>query len=38
MNPDQRCLQAKVKNRNDPKQVMPKSQDLSRLLEKYIIK
>ena len=29
MNPHQRYLQAKVKNRNEPKQVMPKSQDLS---------
>ena len=30
MNPHQRCLQAKVKNWNEPKQVMPKSKDLSR--------
>ena len=30
MNPQQRCLQAKVKNWNEPNQVMPKSQDLSR--------
>ena len=33
MNPHQRCLQAKVKYRNEPKQVMPKSKDLSRSLE-----
>ena len=33
MNPHQRCLQAKVKYRNEPKQVMPKSEDLSRSLE-----
>ena len=33
MNPHQRCLQAKVKYRNEPKQVMPKSGDLSRSLE-----
>ena len=33
MNPHQRCLQAKVKYRNEPKQVMPKSDDLSRSLE-----
>ena len=33
MNPHQRCLQVKVKYRNEPKQVMPKSEDLSRLLE-----
>ena len=33
MNPHQRCLQAKVKYRNQPKQVMPKSKDLSRSLE-----
>ena len=33
MNPHQRCLQAKVKYRNEPKQVLPKSQDLSRSLE-----
>ena len=26
MNPHQRCLQAKVKYRNEPKQVMPKSE------------
>ena len=32
MNPHQRCLQAKVKNRNEPKHVMLKSQDLSRSL------
>ena len=33
MNPHQRFLQAKVKYRNGPKQVMPKSEDLSRSLE-----
>ena len=33
MNPHQRCLQAKVINWNEPKQVMPKSKDLSRSLE-----
>ena len=33
MNPHQRCLQAKVKYRNEPKQVLPKSEDLSRSLE-----
>ena len=33
MNPHQRCLQTKVKYRNEPKQVMPKSEDLSRSLE-----
>ena len=33
MNPHQRCLQAKVKYRNEPKQVMPKSEDLSRSVE-----
>ena len=33
MDPHQRCLQAKVKYRNEPKQVMPKSEDLSRSLE-----
>ena len=33
MNPHQRCLQAKVKYRNEPKQVMPKSEDPSRSLE-----
>ena len=33
INPHQRCLQAKVKYRNEPKQVMPKSEDLSRSLE-----
>ena len=33
MNPHQRCLQAKVKYRNEPKQVMPKSEDLSRSLK-----
>ena len=33
MNPHQRCSQAKVKYRKEPKQVMPKSEDLSRSLE-----
>ena len=33
MNPHQRCLQAKVKYRNEPKQGMPKSEVLSRSLE-----
>ena len=33
MNPHQRCLRAKVKYRNEPKQIMPKSEDLSRSLE-----
>ena len=33
MNPHQRCLQAKVENWNEPKQVMPKSKDLSGSLE-----
>ena len=33
MNPHQRCLHAKVKYRNEPKQVMPKSEDLRRSLE-----
>ena len=33
MSPHQRSLQAKVKYRNEPKQVMPKSEDLSRSLE-----
>ena len=37
MNPHQRCLQAKVKYRNEPKQVMPKSEDLSRSLEIHAI-
>ena len=37
MNPHQRCLQANVKNRNQPKKVMPKSQDLSRSLEINLI-
>ena len=32
MNPHQRCLQAEVKYWNEPKQVMPKSEDLSRSL------
>ena len=33
MNPHQRYLQAKVKYQREPKQVMPKSEDLSRSLE-----
>ena len=33
MNPHQRSLQTKVKYQNEPKQVMPKSEDLSRSLE-----
>ena len=33
MNPHQRCLQAKDKYRNEPKLVMAKSENLSRLLE-----
>ena len=33
MNPHQRSLQARVKNRNEPKQLMPKSEDLSKSLE-----
>ena len=33
MNPHQRCLQAKVKYRNEPKQIMLKSEDLSRSLK-----
>ena len=33
MNPHQRCLQAKVKYRSEPKQVMTKSEDLSWSLE-----
>ena len=33
LNPHQRCLQAKVKYRNESKQVMAKSEGLSRLLE-----
>ena len=33
MNPHQRCLQAKVKYRNEPKHVMLKSEDLSRSRE-----
>ena len=40
MNPHQRCFQAKVKYRNEPKQVMPKSEDLiiSRSLEMNAIR
>ena len=30
MNPHQRCLQAKVKYQNEPKQLVPKSEDPSR--------
>ena len=37
MNPHQRCVQARVKNRNEPKQVMPNSQYLSRSLEIKVI-
>ena len=37
MNPHQRCLHANVKNRSEPKQLMPKSQDLNRSLEKKVI-
>ena len=33
MNPPKRCLQAKVKYWNEPKQVMPTNEDLSRSLE-----
>ena len=33
MNPHQRCLQAKVKYRSEPKQVRPQSEYLSRSLE-----
>ena len=33
MNPHQRCLQANVQNWIEPKQVMPKIEDLSRSLE-----
>ena len=33
MVPHQKCLHAKVKYRNEPKQVMPKSEDLRRSLE-----
>ena len=33
MNPLHRCLHAKVKYWNEPKQVMPKSEDLSRSQE-----
>ena len=33
MNPHRRSLQAKVEYRNEPKQVMPKSEDLSRSLK-----
>ena len=32
MNPHQNCLRAKVKYHNEPKQVMPKSENLSRSL------
>ena len=37
MNPHQTCLQAKVKYRYELKEVMPKSEDLSRSLEKNAI-
>ena len=37
MNPHQICLQAKVIYRNEPKQVMPESEDLSRSLEIKLI-
>ena len=37
MNSHQRCLQAKVKYQNEPKQVMPKSDDRSRSLEINVI-
>ena len=37
MNHHQRCLQAKVKSRNKSKQVMPKSEDLSRSSEINLI-
>ena len=33
MNPHQRCLQAKVRHRNEPQQLMQKSEDLKRSLE-----
>ena len=37
MNPHQKCLKAKDKKRNEPRQVMPKSEDLSRSLEIKLI-
>ena len=37
MTSHQRCLQAKVENWNEPKQVMPKSPDLSRSLKIKLI-
>ena len=37
MSPNQICLQAKVKNRNEPKHVISKSQDISRSLEIKLI-
>ena len=37
INPHQRCLQAKVINWDEPKQVMPKSRDPSRSLEMKLI-
>ena len=37
MNPQQRCLQDKVKHWNEPNEVMPKSEDLSRSLEIKLI-
>ena len=37
LNPHHRCLHAKVKNRNEPKEVMPKNQDLIKSLEITIL-
>ena len=37
MNPHQKCLHVKVKNQNEPKEVTPKSQDLSGSLEINLI-
>ena len=37
MNSHQRFLQAKVKNQNEQKQVMPKSKDLSRTLDMTLL-
>ena len=37
IDPHQRCLQAKVKNRNEPKQVMANCQHLCRSLEIELI-
>ena len=36
-NPHQRCLQDKVKYRNEPKQVVPKSEDQNKSLEIKVI-